>query len=182
MTPNADSVLAGALRRNLSDLLTWLSDYPGDQVAPDALASIRQSVDWVIAQLPASERERLALATAVGLVVDLVWWLDTCDDDEVEADVAAKAQEACAWFIDELPDGQRRRLIDVLEEQATAELDPGRRYWLRFFPFAVGILNEEPDASPGAREWVRPEDRPGRTYGTGRIEPPQQVFLRNRHR
>ena len=163
MTPNADSLLARGLRRHVSDLLTWLSDYPGDQVTPDALASIRQDVDWVIAQLPASERERLPLAIAVGLVVDLVWWLDTCDDGELEADVAAKMQEACAWFIDELPDEQRQRLIDVLEEQATAELDPARRYWLRFFPFAIGILNEEPDASPGAREWVRPEDRLGRT-------------------
>ncbi|GAA3398148.1 hypothetical protein [Cryptosporangium minutisporangium] len=171
MTANADSVLVGLLRSHVEDLLAWLGDYPDDQVDADALASVRQSIDWVAAQQPAREHD--ALATAAGLIIELMWWLDTCGDDEVEPHVAVKMQEGCAGFLTELPDEQRRRLIDVLDEEAAAEVDPARRYWLRYVPFAIGLVEEEPDESPGAREWVRPEVRSGRNYPTGRSERPQ---------
>lgn len=50
--------------------------------------------------------------------------------------------------------------LEVLDEGAAAEQHDGRRYELRFFPFAMGLVDEEPDAEePPVREWVHPEAR-----------------------
>lgn len=168
MTADGDAALAGLLHGLVADLLKWLDDYPDDQVNPNAAASIQQSIDWVIERLPAERRERLAsgdpdpaaLMTVTGLLVDLLWWLDTCEDDEVDPDVAVKLQESGAAYVDELTDEQRRRLLEVVDGLAAVEQHDGRRYELRFFPFAIGLVDDEPDAEmPPLRVWVRPEDR-----------------------
>jgi len=168
MTVDRDAALVSALRRVVFGLLTWLSDYPDDQVAPDALATIQASIDWVIEQLPGEQRDRLvagdpdpaSLKAVTGLIVDLVWWLDTCYDDEVDPDVAVKLEESCAAAIDELPDEQRQRLLDVLDELTITETHPGRQYELRLFPFAMGLADDEPDTEePAVREWVAPDAR-----------------------
>jgi hypothetical protein len=168
MSANGDAALARLLHGLITDLRRWLDDYPDDQVDPSAVASIRRSVSWVIERLPADRRDRLAsgdpdpaaLMTVTGLFVDLLWWLDTCEDNELDSDVAVKLQESAAAYVDELTDEQRRRLLEVLNELAAAEHHDRRRYELRFFPFAVGLVEDEPDAeTPPVREWVRPEDR-----------------------
>ncbi|MGI5214387.1 hypothetical protein [Plantactinospora sp. CA-290183] len=168
MSADGDAALARLLHSIVADLLTWLDDYPDDQVDSNAVVSIRQSVDWVIAQLPAEQRNQLAsgdpdlaaLKTLTGLFVDLLWWLDTCEDDEVDSHVAVQLQESSAAYVDELSDEQRRRLVEVLDELAATEQHDGRRYELLFFPFAIGLVADEPWAEPPPfREWIRPEAR-----------------------
>lgn len=168
MSADGDAALARLLYSLVADLLTWLDDYPDDQVDPNAVASIRHSVDWVIERLPAERRDRLvsgdpdpaALKTVTGLFVDLLWWLDTCEEDEVDLHVAVNLQESSAAYVDELSDEQRRRLLEVLDELAVTEQHDGRRYELRFFPLAIGLVDDEPDVEqPPVREWVRPEAR-----------------------
>jgi hypothetical protein len=168
MTADGDAALAHRLHGLVADLLNWLDHYPEDEVDPRAVASIRESLDWVIEQLPAQQRDRLAsgdpdpatLMTVTGLFVDLMWWLDTSQEDDVDLDVAVKLQESGVAYLDELSDDQRRRLLQVLDELAAAEQHDGRRYELLFFPSWIGLVDDEPDVEgPPVREWVRPEVR-----------------------
>jgi hypothetical protein len=170
MSVDRDAALAHGLHRLVIDVLAWLDDYPDDQVDPNAVATLRQSIDWVLRRLPAQQRDRLAagdpdpasLKAAIGLVVDLMWWLDTCEEDEVDSHVAVKLQESGGVHLDELPPEQRERLLEVLRELAAEEPHAGRRYELRCFPFWMGLVEEEPDdEAPAVREWVRPEARGG---------------------
>ena len=168
MTADDDAVLARLLVGHLADLLTWLDDYPADQVDRSAVASIRESITWVINQAPAEQRAGLAsgnpdgtaLRTAAGLLVDVMWWLETRPDDEVDEWAAGKIQESTAASVAALSDRQRRRLLEILADLAAAERHDVRRYELRFFPFACGLLDTEPDErAPLVRGWVKPEDR-----------------------
>jgi hypothetical protein len=60
---------------NVDDLLTWLEDYPADQVDPTAMASVRRSLEWMIEQSPVEQGDRPAsLRMATGLLIELMWW------------------------------------------------------------------------------------------------------------
>ncbi|MEV0269836.1 hypothetical protein AB0H43_13745 [Hamadaea sp. NPDC050747] len=168
MSPDDDAALARVLQGSVVDLLTWLDDYPADQVDPEAVASIRQSVEWVLAGLSPEQRNRLAsgepgpadLTIAASLFADVLWWLDTCDEADVDLDVAVKLQESCAGYMDELPEPQRRRLIGVLDDMAAVETHDGRRYELRILPYAVGLVDYKPEVErPSPRVWMSPEAR-----------------------
>jgi hypothetical protein len=156
-----DAELAHLLHHHVDDLLTWLDEHPADQVDPTAVASIRRSLGWMIGQAPVEQGDRLAsLETAAGLLVDLMWWLDTCEDEEVDSFVAVKLQEGTGAWLGELAADQRRRLVEVLAELAASEKHNVRRYEIRLFAFALGLVNDEiEDEAPVVREWIRPEDR-----------------------
>ncbi|MFI7631691.1 hypothetical protein [Microbispora rosea] len=77
-----------------------------------------------------------------GLVVDVVWFLDSCEDDEVNPDSAVKMMESVSWVLLGLPQDQRDRFLKVLRDLAEAETDPGRREFLRAFPFACGLVED----------------------------------------
>ncbi len=159
MTADDDVALARLLDRHVADLFTWLDDYPEDEVDRSAVAAIRQSVDGV--RLAAGKADPATLKTAVGILVDLVWWLDTCSDREVDERAVGNLQESTAACVTELSDRQRGRLLETLNDLAAAEQHDGRRHQLRLFPFAMGLVESEPDErGPFARGWVRPEDRP----------------------
>ena len=76
-----DADLARVLHRHVDDVFTWLADSPADEVDPAAVAAVRRSLDRVTAQRAAGPPD--PLRTAVGLLADVMWWLDTCGDDEV---------------------------------------------------------------------------------------------------
>ncbi|KOV25888.1 hypothetical protein ADK60_22250 [Streptomyces sp. XY431] len=80
----------------------------------------------------------------VGLVVDIVRFLDTCEDDEVDPDSAVKATESVSWVLRQLPHDQRERFLTALTDLAAAETDPDRRQFIKDFPVACGLLDEEP--------------------------------------
>ncbi|MFI6861578.1 hypothetical protein ACIBKZ_17020 [Streptomyces sp. NPDC050421] len=89
------------------------------------------------------------LVTALArLVVDAVWFLESCDDDEVDPDSAVKMMEGLGGELLRLPLDQRDRLLHVLTDLAEAEPDPARRDFLESFPFACGLV-EEQEGHPG---------------------------------
>ncbi|MGC0318185.1 hypothetical protein [Kitasatospora acidiphila] len=78
-----------------------------------------------------------------GLVVDVVWFLDSCEDDEVDPDSAVKMMESVGWVLGRLPQDQRDRFLTVLADLAEAETEPGRREFLEAFPFTCGLVEAE---------------------------------------
>ncbi|MEV7860783.1 hypothetical protein AB0O86_18605 [Streptomyces hirsutus] len=78
-----------------------------------------------------------------GLVVDVLWFLDSCGDDEVDPDSAVKMMEGVGGELLRLPLAQRERLLQVLTDLAEAEPNPARREFLESFPFTCGLVEEE---------------------------------------
>ncbi|MER6347528.1 hypothetical protein ABT232_24195 [Streptomyces sp. NPDC001532] len=81
-----------------------------------------------------------------GLVVDVVWFLDSCGDDEVDPDSAVKVTEGVAAELLRLPPDQRDRFLRALSDLAAAEPHPARREFLEEFPFSCGLTEERGDA------------------------------------
>ncbi|MER6251859.1 hypothetical protein ABT224_10860 [Streptomyces sp. NPDC001584] len=82
-----------------------------------------------------------------GLVVDVVRFLDSCEDDEADPDSAVKMTESVSWVLTRQPQDQRDRFLQVLADLAEAEQDPGRREFLEAFPFAGRLVEEKPGES-----------------------------------
>ncbi|MFE9673402.1 hypothetical protein ACFYO5_04660 [Streptomyces sp. NPDC006259] len=89
-----------------------------------------------------TDRDSLVPALT-GVLVDVVWWLESCGDEEVDPDSAVKVMESIGGELLRLPSGQRERLVQVLSELAKAEEDPVRRDFLKSFPFAIGLVEDE---------------------------------------
>ncbi|GAA3216616.1 hypothetical protein ACFO1B_15430 [Dactylosporangium siamense] len=174
-TLERDAALARSLYHLATGTLSWLDDHvTGDRDEPDvdadALARMRRSVDWLLARLPADERARIeagaadaaSLPAVAGIFVDVQWWVGACDEDEIDLHVAVKTQESAVSHLLGLPDDQRDRFIELLDELAAAEPHAGRRYELLVFAFECGLVDDEDEPQheePDQREWVRPEDR-----------------------
>ncbi|MEV5313715.1 hypothetical protein [Streptomyces sp. NPDC052610] len=88
-----------------------------------------------------SDMDPLVPALA-GLVVDVVWFLESCGDDEVDPDSAVKMLEGVGGELLRLPPDQRARLLRVLTGLAEAEPNSARREFLESFPFACGLVDE----------------------------------------
>ncbi|MGW7259010.1 hypothetical protein [Streptomyces sp. NPDC054834] len=78
-----------------------------------------------------------------GLLVDVIWWLESCGDEEVDPNSAVKMMESVGGVLLQLPSGQRERLLEALAGLAEAEEDPARREFLESFPFAIGLVGDE---------------------------------------
>lgn len=78
--------------------------------------------------------------TLTGLLVDVVRWLESCGDEEVDPDSAVKMMESVGGVLLRQPADQRERLVQVLADLAEAEQDPARREFLESFPFAIGMV------------------------------------------
>lgn len=78
-----------------------------------------------------------------GLLADVVWWLESCGDEEVDPDSAVKMTEGVGWLLLQLPADQRARLLQTLADLAAAEQNPARREFLESFPFAVGMAEDQ---------------------------------------
>jgi hypothetical protein len=78
-----------------------------------------------------------------GVLVDVMWWLESCGDEEVDPDSAVKVMESVGGELLRLPSGQRERLVQVLANLAEAEEDSVRRDFLHSFPFAIGLVEDE---------------------------------------
>ncbi|BCJ47480.1 hypothetical protein GCM10010168_18380 [Actinoplanes ianthinogenes] len=155
MPTDDDAALARLLDQHVDDLLTLLGDWPEDQVKSSVVASMRQSVDRVLASA-----DDTALRTAAGLLVDVVWWMHTSSDEDLDEWGVGNLLESSAAFLQELPDDRRHRLIETLDALAAAEPHDTRRYELRSFAYAMGLRDTEPaEPEPLARAYVKPEDR-----------------------
>ncbi|MER5517269.1 hypothetical protein [Streptomyces sp. NPDC002763] len=78
-----------------------------------------------------------------GLLVDVVWWLESSGDEEVDPDSAVKMMEGVGGVLLQLPSDLRRRFVQVLADLAEAEQDPARREFLELFPFSIGMAEEQ---------------------------------------
>lgn len=78
-----------------------------------------------------------------GLLIDVVWWLESCGDEEVDPDSAVKMMESVGWVLLQLPSDQREQLLQVLADLAVAEQDPARREFLESFPFSIGMAEDQ---------------------------------------
>jgi hypothetical protein len=86
-----------------------------------------------------------------GLVIDVAWYLDRCDDDEVDPDTAVKMLEGIGTLLEQLPPGQHDRMLGVLTGMAEAEPEPERREFLEGFLVDIGYLDDpEEPGGPGA--------------------------------
>ncbi|MFI6063468.1 hypothetical protein [Streptomyces sp. NPDC051286] len=89
----------------------------------------------------ASEYSSLAYALTEALV-DMTWFIDGADDEQMDLDDAVKALEGVAAVLKQLSSDQRRDLLDVLGEMAEAETDSARREFLEAFPQDFGLVDE----------------------------------------
>lgn len=89
-----------------------------------------------------TDRDPLVPALA-GVLVDVVWWLESCGDEEVDPDSAVKMMESVGGELLRLPSPQRDRLVQVLADLAEAEQEPARREFLKSFPFAIGLVEDQ---------------------------------------
>ncbi|MCZ4509890.1 hypothetical protein O3Q52_17125 [Streptomyces sp. ActVer] len=81
-----------------------------------------------------------ALAEAL---VDVLWFVEGCDDDQMNQDDAVKVLEGVAHLVTQLSSDQRTELIELLHSLAEEELDPARREFLEGFPVGFGLVEED---------------------------------------
>ncbi|MFI8448519.1 hypothetical protein [Streptomyces erythrochromogenes] len=89
----------------------------------------------------ASEYSSLAHALTEALV-DLAWFIDRADDEQMDLDDAVTALEGMAAALKHLSGDQRRDLLVVLGGMTEAEADPARREFLEAFPQDFGLVDE----------------------------------------
>lgn len=84
----------------------------------------------------------LARALAEGLV-GVLWFVEGCDDDQMNQDDAVKVLEGAAHLMTQLSSDQRTELIDLLRSMAEEEPDLSRREFLEGFPAGFGLVEED---------------------------------------
>ncbi|MBL1083675.1 hypothetical protein JK359_17155 [Streptomyces actinomycinicus] len=77
-----------------------------------------------------------ALAEAL---VDVLWFVDGCEDEQMDPDDAVKVLENVAHWVTQLSGGQRHELLDLLATMAAEETNPARREFLEGFPEGFGL-------------------------------------------
>jgi hypothetical protein len=88
-----------------------------------------------------------ALAEAL---VDVLWFIEGCDDEQMDPDDAVKLLEGVGLLVSQLSDAQRSEFLDLLKGMAEAESDPARREFLEGFPEGFVLLDDA--VSPGTHE------------------------------
>ncbi|MFF0073130.1 hypothetical protein [Streptomyces sp. NPDC005494] len=91
------------------------------------------------AAMPAFPSLSHALAEAL---VDVLWFIEGAEDDQMDPDDAVKVSEGVAHLVSTLPRTQRSELVGLLAAMAEAEPDPGRRAFLDEFPESFGLVEE----------------------------------------
>ncbi|MFG2313104.1 hypothetical protein ACGFS9_31215 [Streptomyces sp. NPDC048566] len=81
-----------------------------------------------------------ALAEAL---VDVLWCVDACEDEQMDPDDAVKVLEGVAALVSHLSNDQRREFTDLLGSMAAQETNPSRRAFLEDFPEGFGVVEED---------------------------------------
>lgn len=80
-----------------------------------------------------------ALAEAL---VDVLWFVDGCEDQQMDPDDAVKVLEGVAHLVSTLSNDQRQELLALVGEMAAAETNPARREFLEEFPEGFGLIDD----------------------------------------
>ncbi|MGW4790481.1 hypothetical protein [Streptomyces sp. NPDC004230] len=75
-------------------------------------------------------------------LVDVLWFLDGSEDEQMDQDDAVKVMEGVAHVVSTLPSDQRQELTELVGEMAAAESNPARREFLEEFPEGFGLIND----------------------------------------
>nr|WP_093898301.1 hypothetical protein [Streptomyces sp. Ncost-T10-10d] len=78
----------------------------------------------------------------VEALVDVLWFIEGSEDEQMDPDDAVKVLEGVARLVIKLSSDQRSELIDLLGTMAEAESDPVRREFLEGFPDGFGLLDD----------------------------------------
>ncbi|MEV8599488.1 hypothetical protein AB0465_06225 [Streptomyces griseoviridis] len=81
-----------------------------------------------------------ALAEAL---VDILWFVEGCEDDQMNPDEAVKVLEGATHLGTQLSSDQRAEFIGLIRFMAAEESDPSRREFLESFPEGFGLVEEE---------------------------------------
>ncbi|MFJ2931173.1 hypothetical protein ACIO8G_00225 [Streptomyces sp. NPDC087219] len=77
-------------------------------------------------------------------LVDVLWFIDGSDDDQIDPDDAVKAaEEGVAQVLSTLSNDQQQELIFLVGEMAAAETHLARREFLADFPESFGLIDDE---------------------------------------
>ncbi|MEU1415296.1 hypothetical protein [Streptomyces sp. NPDC005731] len=83
-----------------------------------------------------------ALAEAL---VDVLWFIEGCEDEQMDPDDAVKVLEGFAHLVSTLSNDQRQELMALIGEMAAAETNPARREFLKEFPEGFGLIDDGPE-------------------------------------
>ncbi|RAY14694.1 hypothetical protein DPM19_13155 [Actinomadura craniellae] len=83
------------------------------------------------------------VAQLVKLIVDLTWFLDSCDDEEVDPDWAVKWLEHIAHVLADLPPEQRTAVVTEVSSLATTNRSEAPAKWVASFAEATGLTDPE---------------------------------------
>ncbi|WP_317987159.1 hypothetical protein [Streptomyces kanamyceticus] len=75
-------------------------------------------------------------------MVDVLWFVEGCEDDQMDPDGAVKVLDGVAFLVTQLTSDQRSEFSDLLAAMAAEEADPSRREFLEGFPEGFGLLGE----------------------------------------
>lgn len=79
----------------------------------------------------------------IDALVDVAWFIDGADDEQMDPDDAVKALEGIGATLGRLSDDQRNDLLGVLGAMAEEEGDAAKREFLNAFPGDFGLLDEQ---------------------------------------
>ncbi|MEW2136600.1 hypothetical protein AB0892_08350 [Streptomyces sp. NPDC005409] len=80
--------------------------------------------------------------TLAEALVDVLWFIDGSEDEQMDQDDAVKVMEGVAHVVSTLPNDERQELIAMLGTMAAAETNPARRAFLEEFPEGFGLIDD----------------------------------------
>ncbi|PBC93724.1 hypothetical protein BX281_1574 [Streptomyces sp. Ag82_O1-15] len=80
-----------------------------------------------------------ALAEAL---VDVLWFVEGCEDEQMDPDDAVKVLEGVAHVVSKLSREQQDEFLGLLATMAREESDPSRRAFLEEFPDGFGLVED----------------------------------------
>ncbi|MER5757491.1 hypothetical protein [Streptomyces sp. NPDC002088] len=75
-------------------------------------------------------------------LVDVLWFIEGCEDEQMDPDDAVKVLESVAHVVSKLSREQQDEFLDLLGIMAAEEADPSRRAFLEEFPDGLGVIED----------------------------------------
>lgn len=89
-----------------------------------------------------SEYPSLSWGLAEALI-DVVWFAESCDDDQMNLDDAVKVLEGVAYRLSRFSADQRDEFLGVIAAMAQTEPDAERRAFIQGLPDGLGLRDRE---------------------------------------